>query len=317
MPLPGLPTLNDLVQGAKNLCKITQTFAEGSHIEAVGGIFNEDVWPGFASTIWYINASDKDFDICNINLCNAPENQIKKETRGRNIPPFPSVSICCSDTSKCCIDAIPRNLEALKQSLAGIVKIFDKYVDGFFSGKYREGIRKAFTNNCTAIDKAIDLVNGKGAKSPFTGLPFNKNDYNDRCYVKNQLNNAFPPPDGLIKPITDLINDYQAIINGYRPGWLIFCECCDCNKASPYFKELYPAGDGWLTPNYLCNNPNDPCPETDYSCSEGGQGGYSVLPGEGASAPYKPAYTSLQNWTLCKQSVEEGYLNPSLNCQIY
>ena len=315
MALPGLPTLNDLVQGARNLCKIKETFAKGSHISALGGLFDQDVWPGFISTTWYINASDKDFDICNINLCNLPENQIRTETRAANISPFPEVIPCCSDGSKCCINATPQNMVLLKKSLEGIIKIFEKYVSGLAASKYREGIRKAFTGSCSAINEAILLVNAKGAKSPFTTQPFNVNSYNDRCYIKNQLNNSFPPPDGLIKPLQDLIADYSAIIDGYRPGWLIFCECCDCIKASPFFKELYPPGDGWLTPKQLCNNPNDPCTGEDITCAQGGNGGTVVLPGEGAADPYKPAYASLANWSLCRQSVIDGYLSSNLNCQ--
>jgi hypothetical protein len=310
MSLPGLPSINDLIAGARDLCKINETFAHGTHITALGGLFSIDTWPGTQRTTWYINASKSNIDPCDYQACLRDAGRIRTETRGPNVPSFPPFNACCPLVpGKCCIDASPANLAAFKSALKGIVGIFEQYISGIGSGDFREGIRSAFTNTCEAITKAIGIVNAKLAA---TGQPLlDPTDYNTRCRVRAELDRSFPPPDGLIPIITNLINEYNAIINGQLAPWVIFCDCCDCEKADKSFPK--PAGTSKLTPNKFCNEPLAGCEGN--TCAQGGGGGTESLPGLGASEPYKPADLDIANWNPCKHSVNGGILPAKLPCQ--
>lgn len=310
MSLPGLPSINDLIAGAKDLCKINETFSHGTHITALGGILSIDTWPGTERTTWYINASKSEIDVCDWQACLRDAGRIRTETRGPNVPPFPPFFDCCPLVpGKCCLDASPANLAAFKATLKGIASIFEQYIDGIGSGNFREGIRSAFTSTCEAITKAIEIVNQKLAQE---GKPLlNPTDYNTRCSVKAALDRAFPPADQLIPIFQNIINEYNAIINGRLAPWVIFCDCCDCEKADKYFQK--PAGTNRFSPNKFCNEPLAGCEGN--TCTQGGGGGTESLPGPGAVDPYKPNELDIANWNPCKHSVTGGILPAKLPCQ--
>lgn len=307
MPLPGFVNTGNLVEAATDLCKIIQIWQYGLALsKSVGPVsFKQQLWPGWDYVSYYTNYSNNiTTDPCNYEQClTTTDYAIEFGLYNISLPPV--VNTCCS-SSTCCINS--QDISKFKKFLQEIVNIIKIYT-GNDGASYRDSLRNIFTDSCNAIDIAIDTLNSIAGKTIY-----DKANYKHRCNIKNTLNNLFPVSNNLTQALLQIQNSYEQVINGSLPlpGWVVLCDCCNCETISPYFTNDLPSSNLIRSVSF-CNEPYNACVDGD--CETGGTGGTQSLPGSNAVAPYVSKTINVANWIPCQNSVAEGRVNSPLVCQ--
>ncbi|NBP02914.1 MAG: hypothetical protein EBU90_22940 [Proteobacteria bacterium] len=310
MPLPGLPTLSEILTSATNLCNIKNIWKTGQAFSKTTDkiTLQVQVWPGWENTVWYRDYPiPNNIDPCIYEQCVAPSPDSRRiEIKEGNILLPPEIYTCCTSSS-CCIKS--KDIPSFKSFLQSIVNVINGFLEEEKSNNFLENLRSNFTGSCEAINKAIEIVNSIAGRNVY-----DITNSVHRCAIKQQLDNLFPASHTFLNSIVSIKKSYESVINGSLPlpGWVVFCDCCNCEVLSQYFSNTLPSSQSIVSTSY-CNQPYNNCVDSD--CEQGGTGGIQSLPGNNASFPFVNNILNISNWIPCRNSVEENRVPGSLNCQ--